>query len=90
MRKVWEDRAWDEYLYWIDHDRKVVKRINRLIKSIERSIEDPDTMGSIGKQEKLKRSKCGLMSVRIDEKNRIVYKIEGETLVILACRGHYE
>ncbi len=90
MRKVWEDRAWDEYLYWIDHDRKVVKRINRLIKSIERSIEDPDTMSSIGKQEKLKRSKCGLMSVRIDEKNRIVYKIEGETLVILACRGHYE
>ena len=80
----WDDDAWDDYTDWMDEDKKTVKRINRLIKSILRD-ERP-----IGKAERLKYADPGVCSVRIDEKNRLVYKVldDGEVYV-LSCRGHY-
>ena len=80
----WDDDAWDDYADWMDEDKKTVKSINRLIKSILRD-EHP-----IGKAERLKYADPGVCSVRIDEKNRLVYKVldDGE-VYILSCRGHY-
>ncbi|MDR1185309.1 MAG: Txe/YoeB family addiction module toxin [Coriobacteriales bacterium] len=92
MNKLWSDKAWDDYLYWQAQDKKTLKRINRLIKSIDRSQESPDGQNApIGKAEKLRYSKMGLSSVRIDEANRLVYKIEeDDTLSIVSCKGHYQ
>lgn len=92
MRKLWSDKAWDDYVYWQSQDKKTLKRINSLIKSIERTSSDPESdMRPIGKAERLKHSEAGLMSVRIDARNRIVYRVEeDDTLLIISCRGHYE
>ena len=68
MRISWEDRAWEEYLYWQSQDRKTLKRINALVKDIQR-----DPFNGIGKPEPLKENLSGLWSRRIDESNRIVY-----------------
>lgn len=87
MLKVWHDEAWAEYLWWQDNDRKGLRRVNRLIKEIERAGEDGKP---IGKAERLRYSANGLCSVRIDQANRLVSKVEDGRLVILACRGHYE
>ena len=84
MRLLWEDRAWSDYLYWQTQDKKTLKRINGLIKEIQRS-----TFEGIGKPEPLKHRKA--WSRRIDESNRLVYNIdENGFLWIIACRGHYE
>ena len=85
MKKLWHDRAWNEYTYWLTQDRKTLRRINLLIKSIER-----DGYGCIGKPEPLKGDLSGLWSVRIDDANRIVFRIDGEVLTIYSCAGHYE
>jgi toxin YoeB len=91
VKKLWSDRAWDDYLYWQTQDRKTLKRINKLVQSIERSSGSSGGQATLlGKAERLKYSKQGLLSVRIDEANRLVYKVEGgDTLFIVACRGHY-
>ena len=68
MRLLWEDRAWDEYLYWQTQDKKMLKRINALIADIKRS-----PFEGIGKPEPLKHNLSGYWSRRIDETNRIVY-----------------
>ena len=78
------DEAFDDYLFWQVQDRKTLKRINRLLQELQR---DGATQG-LGKSEILRRVKG--MSRRIDEKNRLVYTIEREGLIILSCRGHYE
>ena len=83
MRKIWHDGAWDDYLWWQENDRKVARRINRLIREIERGTP-------IGKAERLKHGSSGLCSSRIDGEHRLVYKTEDGALVILSCRGHYE
>lgn len=80
----WEDRAWDDYVQWQTEDKKTLKRINDLIKDIQRH---PFT--GIGKPEPLKHNLSGLWSRHIDEKNRIVYYEENQTIYIVACRGHY-
>lgn len=85
MKLLWEDRAWEDYLYWQNQDKKILKRINTLIKDIQRNV-----YSGIGKPEPLKGSLTGLWSRRIDEKNRIVYFEKNEVIYILACRGHYE
>ena len=84
MNKVWHDKAWDEYVYWQTQDRKTLKRINILLKDIERSPFD-----GIGKPEPLVGNLQGYWSRRIDDANRIVYKVENDQLVILQCSGHY-
>ena len=85
MIKVWSDEAWDDYMYWHTQDKKPLNRINRLIKSIDRNAFD-----GIGRPEPLKYQYQGFWSVRIDETNRLVYKIEDNKLYIVSCRYHYE
>ena len=85
MKKLWHDRAWDEYSDWQSQDKKTLKRINSLIKSIDRN-----GYGCIGNPEPLKGDLSGKWSVRIDEKNRILFKIDNDTLNIYSCKGHYE
>lgn len=84
MNKRWDDKAWDEYVAWNKEDRKIFDKINVLIKDIERN----GVNKGIGKPEKL-RYRDG-WSRRIDEKNRLVYKIDEHGYIyILSCKGHY-
>ena len=85
MQKSWYDKAWDDYLYWQSHDKKTLKRINQLIRDTER-----DPFNGIGKPEPLKGDLSGFWSRRIDDTNRLVYRVNGELLEILSCKGHYE
>ena len=85
MRLLWEEGAWQEYLYWQKQDKKTLKRINMLIKDIQR-----DTFNGIGKPELLKESLTGYWSRRIDESNRVVYCRQDENILIISCKGHYE
>ena len=84
MRLLWEDRAWEEYVYWQGQDKKTLKRINALIKDIQR-----DPFDGIGKPEPLKGDLSGLWSRRIDDVNRIVYFEQNGVIYIISCRGHY-
>ena len=84
MRLVWEDDAWEDYLYWQTQDRKMLKRVNALIKDICRS-----TFDGIGKPEPLKHNLSGWWSRRIDEANRIVYYEREGIIYLVSCRGHY-
>ena len=84
MRKIWSDEAWEDYLYWQTQDKKTLKRINALVKDIERNHFD-----GIGKPEPLKGNYSGFWSRRIDETNRLVYRITGDLLEITSCKGHY-
>ncbi len=84
MRKVWFDEAWEDYLYWQAQDRKTLKRINALIRDIER-----ENFNGIGKPEPLKGDFSGFWSRRIDDANRLVYRIHDGVLEILSCKGHY-
>lgn len=84
MHKVWADAAWEDYLYWQAHDKKALKRINQLLKDIDRN-----GYNGIGKPEPLKHDKSGFWSRRIDEANRLVYRIVGDKVEIVQCRSHY-
>lgn len=85
MNKLWSDRAWDDYLYWQMQDKKTLKKINDLVKDIERN----GLSEGIGKPEQLKHRMA--WSRRIDKENRLVYNIdEQKNLWIIACKGHYE
>lgn len=84
MNKLWTDDGWTDYLYWQSQDKKTLKKINELIKDIERN----GALNGIGKPEALKYRKG--FSRRIDDTNRLVYTIdENGTLWIISCRGHY-
>ena len=84
MRKVWFDEAWEDYLYWQKQDKQTLKKINDLIKDSERN-----GYSGLGKPEPLKGDFSGFWSKRIDDKNRFVYRIVGDVLEILSCKGHY-
>ena len=84
MHKVWFDEAWEDYLFWQSQDKKTLKRINALMKDIERGNFD-----GIGKPEPLKGEFSGFWSRRINDKDRLIYKIDEEHVYILACRYHY-
>ena len=84
MRKDWHDKAWDDYIRWQDQDRKTLKRINRLLQDIDRN-----GYQCTGKPEPLSGDLAGFWSVRIDEKNRIVFRIHGDTVEIAQCGTHY-
>lgn len=84
MIKIWDEAAWEDYLYWQTEDRKTLKRINQLIKDIERN----GNVG-IGKPEPLKGDLSGFWSREIDKKNRLVYRIEKHEIQIIQCRTHY-
>jgi toxin YoeB len=85
MKKVWFDEAWEDYTYWQTQDKKTLKRVNSLLKDIERS-----NFEGIGKPEPLKGDLNGFWSRRIDEVNRLVYRINEDVLEILSCKGHYQ
>jgi len=84
MQKAWTDDAWEDYLYWQTQDKKTLKRINALLKDIDRS-----PFSGIGKPEPLGENLQGYWSRRIDECNRIVYKVTDIQLIIVQCGGHY-
>ena len=78
------DHAWQDYLHWQQADRKVLRRINELIKAIER-----DPFRGIGKPEPLRHALAGSWSRRIDDEHRLVYKVGDGVLMIAAARYHY-
>ena len=85
MRKIWSDEAWEDYLDWQMQDKKTLRRINLLIKDAERN----PYMG-LGKPEPLRGDLSGFWSRRIDEKNRLVYRVSSDFLEIASCKGHYD
>ncbi len=85
MRLLWEDRAWEDYLYWQTQDRKTLKRINSLINEIKHN-----PFEGIGKPEPLKGNLNGYWSRRIDDFNRIVYFEQNDVIYVISCKGHYD
>ena len=83
MHLIWFEKAWKDYLYWQSQDKKTLKRINELIKDLERGGQ------GIGKAEILKGDLSGFCSKRIDETNRLVYRITADSIEIASCRSHY-
>lgn len=86
MPYLWDDRAWSDYQYWVTQDKKTLRKINALLKDIARTAGAEQ---GIGKGEILRHSGEGLMSVRIDAKNLLVYKVDGDVVRVVSCRGHY-
>ncbi len=84
MIKSWSDEAWNDFCYWEEKNKRVFKKIKQLIKDIDRNGYE-----GIGKPEPLKEDLSGYWSRQIDEGNRIVYRIEGDTIQIVQCGGHY-
>jgi len=80
----WAEKAWEDYLYWQKTDKKVLKRINLLIKDIKRQ---PFT--GLGDPEPLKHNWSGYWSRRIDREHRLVYKVTDESIIVVQCRYHY-
>lgn len=78
------NKAWEEYCYWQIQDKKTLKIINLLLSDIQRN-----KFEGIGKPEPLKENLSGFWSRRIDEANRLVYKINNEQIEIIQCKGHY-
>jgi toxin YoeB len=85
MNKQFTDEAWKDYIYWFETDKKQLKKINDLIKEIERNPFD-----GVGKPEPLKYNLKGLWSRRIDHEHRIVYKVENSSLFLISFRFHYD
>jgi toxin YoeB len=84
MRLIFSENAWNDYLYWQNADKKTLKRINALIKEIQRS-----PFSGTGKPESLKFGLSGYWSRRIDREHRIVYKVVENDLLIAQLRNHY-
>lgn len=84
MKKLWEDEAWEEYLEWQTKDKKILKKINKLLVDIDRN-----GYQCTGKPERLSGNLAGYWSVRIDEKNRIVFRINDDSMEIVQCGTHY-
>ena len=84
MVLVWDENAWEDYLWWQAQDRKVLKRINQLIRNVQRSGNE-----GIGKPEPLRYNFAGYWSRRITDEHRLVYKVVGDEVRIAACRYHY-
>lgn len=84
MLKVWSDQAWEDYLHWQTTDKKIVKKINKLIEEIERH---PFT--GLGKPEPLKHDWTGYWSRQITQEHRLVYKVENDSVKIAQARFHY-
>ncbi|CAM3849562.1 Txe/YoeB family addiction module toxin [Serratia silvae] len=84
MRIIFSEQSWADYLYWQQTDKKMLKRINELIKDIKRS-----PLAGIGKPEPLKHNLSGFWSRRIDSEHRLVYQVTEDSLLIASCRYHY-
>lgn len=84
MIKVWDDFAWEDYLYWQSQDKETLKLVNQLLHDIDRN-----GYSGIGKPEALKGNLHGYWSRRIDDTNRLIYRIVDNRIEILQCRSHY-
>jgi toxin YoeB len=84
MNLLWTDEAWEDYLHWQSQDKKTLKRVNQIVRDIQRSPH-----AGIGKPEPLKGDLSGWWSRRIDDANRIVYRLRGGAVEITQCKGHY-
>jgi toxin YoeB len=85
MEKSWFDKAWDDYIGWQSEDKRTLKKINQLLKDIDRNGYD-----GIGKPEPLTGNLSGFWSREIDDKNRLVYRIRDNKIEIAQCKGHYD
>jgi toxin YoeB len=85
MVLTFTENSWEDYLYWQKVDKKMVRKINELIKSIQRI-----PFEGIGKPEPLKFDLAGYWSRRIDQEHRLVYQVINNEIIIIACRYHYE
>lgn len=84
MNKVFTEIAWQHYLYWQAEDRKILSKINALIRDIERHGNS-----GIGKPEPLKHELSGYWSRRITEEHRLIYSLDENNLYVISCRMHY-
>jgi toxin YoeB len=84
MKLIFAEAAWEDYLYWQQKDKRMVERINKLIKEVQR---EPFT--GIGKPEPLKHALAGFWSRRITDEHRLVYRVDGDSLLIAQLRYHY-
>ena len=84
MKLVFSENAWEDYLFWQKTDRKAVLRINALIRDIQR-----DPVAGVGKPEALRHALSGYWSRRITDEHRIVYKVEGDAVMIAQLQYHY-
>lgn len=85
MRFVFDESAWEDYVWWQETDRRVLRRINRLLADVAR---DGET--GIGKPERLRGDLSGYWSRRITEEHRLVYRVAGDEVRVAACRYHYQ
>jgi toxin YoeB len=85
MRITFSSHAWEDYTTWLKEDRKMLVKINQLIKDIQRTPYD-----GIGKPEALKYDLVGYWSRRVDREHRLVYKVDKDTVIIISCRYHYD
>ena len=84
MKLVFATEAWEDYLYWQRQDKRIVERINKLIREVQR-----EPFAGIGKPEPLKHALAGFWSRRISDEHRMVYCLEGDALMIAQLRFHY-
>ena len=84
MRLIFSDKSWEDYIYWQTTDKKVLKKINQLIKDIKRQ-----PFEGIGKPEPLKHQLSGFWSRRITDEHRLVYEVNENSIAIASCRYHY-
>jgi toxin YoeB len=84
MRVSFSEVAWEQYSHWVEDDRATLRKIQRLITECQRH-----PFGGTGKPEPLKGDYSGHWSRRIDREHRLVYRVEGESLIIVQCRYHY-
>jgi toxin YoeB len=85
VNKLFTDTGWEDYNFWLENDKKGLKKIHRLLKDIDRSPFD-----GLGKPEPLKFELSGYWSRRITEADRLIYKFEKETIIVIACKSHYQ
>ncbi len=84
MKLIFAEKAWDDYLYWLKADKKMLNRINNLIKEIKR-----EPFEGIGKPEPLKHALSGYWSRRLNDEHRIIYKVHDDSILIAQLRYHY-
>ncbi len=84
MNLTWTDESWEEYTFWQNEDKKVVKKINNLLKDIQR-----DPYDGLGKPERLKYELSGCWSRRITDEHRLVYEVTVYSIIIISCKYHY-
>ena len=84
MKILFDEQGWQDYLFWLESDRKIVRKINGIIKDITR-----EPFSGIGKPEPLKHDLAGYWSRRIDSQHRLIYQIKGDIITIIQCRLHY-